>query len=81
MHSVHALVLNSTHVSLSWSLLNDGIVPLFMVVQWSESSGLSGLKWARLPYSNHVVYIKGTIWLYLFSEVLLLFLSSAGLNR
>uniref|UniRef100_A0A3P9M4D0 Leptin receptor n=2 Tax=Oryzias latipes TaxID=8090 RepID=A0A3P9M4D0_ORYLA len=60
VHSVHALVLNSTHVSLSWSLLDDGVVPLFMVVQWSESSGLSGLKWARLPYSNHVVYIKGS---------------------
>ncbi|XP_024135133.1 leptin receptor isoform X1 [Oryzias melastigma] len=59
LHSVHALVLNSTHASLSWSLLDDSVVPLFMVVQWSESSGLSGLKWVRLPYSNQAVYING----------------------
>ncbi|XP_058494846.1 leptin receptor [Solea solea] len=69
-HSVHSfcvLVINSTCVSLSWSLQDNSSVPLFMVVQWlpqrqQESDQLkaqSGQTWARLPYTDRPVYLRG----------------------
>uniref|UniRef100_A0A665VED5 Fibronectin type-III domain-containing protein n=1 Tax=Echeneis naucrates TaxID=173247 RepID=A0A665VED5_ECHNA len=38
LRSFRVLVINSTCVSLSWSLLDNSSVPLFMVVQWSPLS-------------------------------------------
>lgn len=70
MRSFRALVINSTCVSLSWSLLDNGSVPLFMVVQWSPQKqqdpdhhkGLSGETWARVPYTERIVYLRGNMF-------------------
>ncbi|XP_023146278.2 leptin receptor isoform X2 [Amphiprion ocellaris] len=66
VRSFHVLVINSTCVSLSWSLLDNSSVPQFMVVQWwpqrqqdSQDSEPSGETWARLPYTDHPVYLTG----------------------
>ncbi|KAM7409749.1 hypothetical protein PAMA_001305 [Pampus argenteus] len=67
VHSFHVLVVNSTCVSLSWSLLDNSSVPLFMVVQWSPQrqqypdhhKSLSGETWARIPYTERAVYLRG----------------------
>lgn len=67
VHSFSVLVVNSTCVSLSWSLLDNSYVPLFMVVQWSPQrqqdsdyhNGRSGKTWARLPYTDHPIYLRG----------------------
>uniref|UniRef100_A0A3B5ARE7 Leptin receptor n=1 Tax=Stegastes partitus TaxID=144197 RepID=A0A3B5ARE7_9TELE len=59
VRSFHALIINSTCVSLSWSLLDDASVPQFMVVQWSPQSP-SGESWARLPYTDHPVYLTAS---------------------
>ncbi|KAM4738748.1 leptin receptor [Anableps anableps] len=66
VHSFHVLVINSTCVSLSWSLLHISSVPLFMVVQWfpitqqdSEDFDLSGKTWARLPYTETPTHLRG----------------------
>ncbi|XP_040926393.1 leptin receptor [Betta splendens] len=67
VRSFHVLVINSTCVSLSWSLMDNSSVPLFMVVQWSPQrqhdadphKGLNGPTWARLPYSERSVYLRG----------------------
>ncbi|XP_028259278.1 leptin receptor isoform X2 [Parambassis ranga] len=66
VRSFHVVIINSTCVSLSWTLLDNSSVPLFMVVQWSlqrqqdsEDSGFSGETWTRLPYTDHPVYLKG----------------------
>ncbi|XP_056235000.1 leptin receptor isoform X1 [Seriola aureovittata] len=68
VRSFHVLVINSTCVSLSWSLLdNSSVVPLFMVVQWSPQRQQesdhhkvhSGETWARLPYTDRPVYLRG----------------------
>ncbi|XP_029285913.1 LOW QUALITY PROTEIN: leptin receptor [Cottoperca gobio] len=60
-------VINSTCVSLSWSLLDNTLVPLFMVVQWSPHrqqdsalhKGRSRETWARLRYTNRPIYLRG----------------------
>ncbi|XP_056271204.1 leptin receptor [Pseudoliparis swirei] len=57
-------VVNSTCVSLSWSLLDDvSAVPLFMVVQWSlvpgHHEGRTGATWTRLPYTDSPVHLRG----------------------
>ncbi|KAM4575610.1 leptin receptor [Fundulus diaphanus] len=66
LHSFHVSVINSTCVSLSWSLLHISSVPLFMVVQWfptklqgTEDFGLSGQTWARLPYTSLPALLRG----------------------
>ncbi|XP_040895895.1 leptin receptor isoform X2 [Toxotes jaculatrix] len=67
VHSFRVLVINSTCVSLSWSLLDNSSVPLFMVVQWfpqrqQESDHhkvQSGETWARLPYTDRPIYLRG----------------------
>ncbi|XP_068445733.1 leptin receptor [Clinocottus analis] len=67
VRSFSVLVINSTCVSLSWSLLDDSSVPLFMVVQWSPQrqqvsdhhKGRSGDTWVRLPYTDSPVYLRG----------------------
>ncbi|KAK9519589.1 hypothetical protein VZT92_022308 [Zoarces viviparus] len=67
VRSFSVLVINSTCVSLSWSLLDDSSVPLFMVVQWSprrqqdsdDHKGQSGETWARLPYTDCPIYLRG----------------------
>uniref|UniRef100_A0A3Q2Q696 Leptin receptor n=1 Tax=Fundulus heteroclitus TaxID=8078 RepID=A0A3Q2Q696_FUNHE len=66
VHSFHVSVINSTCVSLSWSLLHISSVPLFMVVQWfptkqqdTEDFGLSGQTWARLPYTSLPALLRG----------------------
>ncbi|XP_022071967.2 leptin receptor [Acanthochromis polyacanthus] len=66
VRSFHVLVINSTCVSLSWSLLDNRSVPQFMVVQWwpqrqqdSQNSEPSGETWARLPYTDHPVFLTG----------------------
>nr|XP_046247693.1 leptin receptor isoform X2 [Scatophagus argus] len=67
MRSFSVLVINSTCVSLSWTLLDNSSVPLFMVVQWSPQrqqdsdhhKGLSGDTWARIPYTDRPTYLRG----------------------
>ncbi|XP_049443419.1 leptin receptor isoform X1 [Epinephelus fuscoguttatus] len=67
VRSFNVLVINSTCVSLSWTLLDNTSVPLFMVVQWSphkqqdsdHHKGRIGETWARLPYTDHAIYLKG----------------------
>ncbi|XP_043985748.1 leptin receptor isoform X2 [Gambusia affinis] len=66
VHSFHVLVINSTCVSLSWSLLHISSVPLFMVVQWFprkqqdfEDFGLSGKTWAKLSYTEPPTQLRG----------------------
>lgn len=67
VRSFRALVINSTCVSLSWSLLDNSSIPLFMVVQWlpqrqqdpDHHKGLSGETWARVPYTDRAVYLRG----------------------
>uniref|UniRef100_A0A8C6L596 Leptin receptor n=1 Tax=Nothobranchius furzeri TaxID=105023 RepID=A0A8C6L596_NOTFU len=66
VRSFHVVVINSTWVSLSWSLSDTSSVPNFMVVHWSptrlrdtEDLSLRGQTWARLPYSEHSAYLKG----------------------
>ncbi|XP_068175396.1 leptin receptor isoform X2 [Antennarius striatus] len=60
-------VINSTFVSLSWTLLDNSSVPLYMVVQWSpqrhqdpdlhKDPGRN--TWARLPYTDRPTYLRG----------------------
>uniref|UniRef100_A0A8C2ZXD6 Leptin receptor n=1 Tax=Cyclopterus lumpus TaxID=8103 RepID=A0A8C2ZXD6_CYCLU len=53
VRSFSVLVINSTCVSLSWSLLDDSSVPLFMVVQWSpQSSAQSSVTYATVLLSD-----------------------------
>ncbi|XP_044056055.1 leptin receptor isoform X2 [Siniperca chuatsi] len=67
VRSFSVLAINSTCVSLSWSLLDNSSVPLSMVVQWSPQrqqdcdhhQGQSGEKWARLPYTDRPIYLRG----------------------
>ncbi|XP_076583053.1 leptin receptor [Chaetodon auriga] len=61
VRSFSVLVINSTCVSLSWTLLDNSSVPLFMVVQWSpqRQQGQSGETWARLPYTDRPTYLRG----------------------
>lgn len=81
VHSFHVLVINSTCVSLSWSLLDSSSVPLFMVVQWLPQrqqdsdlyKGQNEETWVRLPYTDPPVYLRGNVFSSL--SVLLLFTS------
>ncbi|XP_045905624.1 leptin receptor isoform X2 [Micropterus dolomieu] len=67
VRSFSVLAINSTCVSLSWSLLDNSSVPLSMVVQWSPQrqqdsdhhQGQSGETWARLPYTDRPIYLRG----------------------
>ncbi|XP_032428229.1 leptin receptor isoform X1 [Xiphophorus hellerii] len=66
VHSFHVLVINSTCVSLSWSLLHISSVPLFMVVQWFprkqqdfEDFGLNGKTWVKLSYTEPPTQLRG----------------------
>ncbi|XP_037326276.2 leptin receptor [Pungitius pungitius] len=59
-------LINSTCVSLSWSLFDNVSVPLSMVVTWSprqEDSdhhrGRSGKTWVRVPYTDSPIYVRG----------------------
>ncbi|KAG7230546.1 hypothetical protein INR49_025262 [Caranx melampygus] len=70
VRSFRVLVINNTCVSLSWSLLDNSSVPLSMVVQWSPQRQQgsdhhkvhSGNTWARLPYTDHPVYLRGDLF-------------------
>lgn len=67
MDSLSVLVINSTFVSLSWTLLDNSLVPVSMVVQWfpqkqqdsEQHKGPSRGSWARLPYSDRPSYLRG----------------------
>ncbi|KAM6921963.1 leptin receptor [Xenentodon cancila] len=66
LHSFHGSIINSTCVYLSWSLLDKRSVPLSMVVEWSPQrpqdsldAGPSEPKWARLPYTDRPVHLRG----------------------
>uniref|UniRef100_A0A3B5LGE9 Leptin receptor n=1 Tax=Xiphophorus couchianus TaxID=32473 RepID=A0A3B5LGE9_9TELE len=60
VHSFHVLVINSTCVSLSWSLLHISAVPLFMVVQWfprkhsgiTNSSAQSSVTYSKVLHTD-----------------------------
>ncbi|XP_034438998.1 leptin receptor isoform X1 [Hippoglossus hippoglossus] len=61
-------VVNSTSVSLSWTLLDNSSVPVFMVVQWTvpqrqhgsdHHKAQSGETWVRLPYTERPVHLRG----------------------
>lgn len=64
VRSFHVLLINSTCVSLSWSLLENSLVPLFMVVEWlphkQQDSGPRAETWARLHYTDYPVYLRGS---------------------
>ncbi|KAI3368569.1 hypothetical protein L3Q82_025575, partial [Scortum barcoo] len=70
VRSFSVLAINSTCVSLSWSLLDNSSVPLFMVVQWSPQrqqdsdhhKGQSGERWARVPYNDRPIYLTGDFY-------------------
>ncbi|XP_034563377.1 leptin receptor isoform X2 [Notolabrus celidotus] len=67
LRSFSVLAINSTCVSLSWTQLDNSSVPLFMVVQWAPQgqkgsdhhNGQSGETWARLPYTDRAIYLRG----------------------
>ncbi|XP_076026277.1 leptin receptor [Genypterus blacodes] len=65
VQSFHAKLINSTCVSLFWSLFDNSSVPLSMVVQWSTqrqqdaAHQQTGESWARLPYTGRTVYLRG----------------------
>lgn len=68
VRSFSVRVVNSTCVSLTWTLLENSSVPQFMVVQWSprrhQGSGhhhrlQGGNTWARLPYTDSPAYLRG----------------------
>lgn len=68
VRSFSVRVINSTCVSLMWTLLENSSVPQFMVVQWSprrhQGSGhhhklQGGDTWARLPYTDGPAYLRG----------------------
>lgn len=68
MRSFSVLAINSTCVSLSWTLLDNSTVPLFMVVQWSplrqqdsDHHKGGGDTWARLPYTDRPIYLRGNM--------------------
>ncbi|KAM4629312.1 leptin receptor [Polymixia lowei] len=60
-------VVNSTCVSVAWSLLDNSSVPVFMVVQWAAHRHQDadrhhvqgGETWARLPYTDRPLYLRG----------------------
>ncbi|KAM8890264.1 leptin receptor isoform 1-T1 [Synchiropus picturatus] len=68
VRSFHALIINSTCVSLLWTLLDNSSVPLSMVVQWSSPKqqdhhkGEAHIMWARVPYTDRTVYLKGDFY-------------------
>ncbi|CAL8254996.1 unnamed protein product [Merluccius merluccius] len=62
----HVEVINSSCVSLLWSLLANSSVPQTMVVQWSalkpqdsDHHSTAGDPWARLTYTEHTQYLRG----------------------
>ncbi|KAK7888992.1 hypothetical protein WMY93_024552 [Mugilogobius chulae] len=60
--SFHVLVVNSSCVSVSWSLLNSSSVPVFMVLQWTHSHQeihKNSPSWRRLRYTDRPVFIRG----------------------
>lgn len=85
LRSFSVLVINSTCVSLFWTLLDNSSAPLFMVVQWSplrqqdsaHHRGQSGDTWVRLPYTEHPTYLRGNMLssLYVFVTVNTLFVA------
>lgn len=70
VRSFSVMVINSTSVSLSWTLLDNSSAPLFMVVQWSPRKqqdsdphkGQSAETWARLPYADRPVELRGDLF-------------------
>lgn len=66
MHHFSVTLINSTHVSLSWTLVDKSPPPIFMVVQWSllrnQDPGRSAATWARLPYTDGPTYLEGSVW-------------------
>lgn len=68
MHSFSVVLINSTFVSLSWTLMDDAPVPVFMVVQWSlprkqdwdRHRCPSTDTWVRLPYTDRPTYLRGS---------------------
>lgn len=67
VRSFSVRVINSTCVSLWWTLLDNSVPPLFMVVQWSPQRQhdsdhhkvQSRDTWARLPYTDRPTYLRG----------------------
>nr|XP_057929720.1 leptin receptor isoform X2 [Doryrhamphus excisus] len=70
VHSFHVLFVNSSCVSMHWSLLDSSSAPLFMVVQWApqgeEESNpnkvRSGHTWTRLRFTDRPIYLKGDFY-------------------
>lgn len=68
VRSFSVMLINSTYVSLSWTLMDHTSVPLFMVVQWSQARNQdsdhhrapSADGWVRLPYTDRPTYLKGS---------------------
>ncbi|XP_054644606.1 leptin receptor isoform X3 [Dunckerocampus dactyliophorus] len=70
VRSFHVLFINSSCVSMRWSLLDSSSAPLFMVVQWapqgeeeSDSNKVHiGHAWTRLPFTDRPIYLKGDFY-------------------
>lgn len=65
LRSFHVLLVNSTCVSVSWTVLDSSSVPQYMMLQWSRHSpqeaGIhSGSQtWRRLHYTDRTVHVRG----------------------
>ncbi|XP_072293961.1 leptin receptor [Eucyclogobius newberryi] len=62
VRSFHVLAVNSSCVSVSWSLLDSSSAPRFMVLQWTRSHQeihRSSPTWRRLPYTDRPVHVQG----------------------
>ncbi|KAM6962593.1 leptin receptor [Aplochiton taeniatus] len=62
-----ASVVNSTHVALSWSLLEHKMNPLSLVVMWTARASSSPEpqgkdSWVRIPSSERTFYLRGDFY-------------------
>uniref|UniRef100_A0A3B4AZY3 Fibronectin type-III domain-containing protein n=1 Tax=Periophthalmus magnuspinnatus TaxID=409849 RepID=A0A3B4AZY3_9GOBI len=62
VRSFHVFLVNSSCVSLSWSLVDSSSVPQSLVLQWNHShqeSHKSTTTWRRLRYTDPPVHVRG----------------------
>uniref|UniRef100_A0AAV2L077 Fibronectin type-III domain-containing protein n=1 Tax=Knipowitschia caucasica TaxID=637954 RepID=A0AAV2L077_KNICA len=60
VHSFHVLVVNSSWVSVSWSVVNQSSPPLSLVLQWTHpDKHTNPLGWKRLRPSDRPVLLRG----------------------
>ncbi|XP_055020740.1 leptin receptor [Boleophthalmus pectinirostris] len=62
VRSFHVFLVNSSCVSVSWSVLESSSVPQSLVLQWTHShpeNHKSSVTWRRLSYTDPPVHIRG----------------------